>query len=106
MKGDVEAHEYKIPGCIRQMLVEFPDVISQNQGLLPPSREVDHRIDLVPKAALPNLPHYRLSPKETDFAETEILQSQVEQLLKDSLIQPSISPCAVPTLLVPKKNGQ
>lgn len=67
----------------------------------PPHRAVDHRNDLVPGASLPNLPYYRLSP-----AETEILQQQIEELMRNGLIQPSISPCVVPTLLVPKKNGE
>lgn len=42
-----------------------------------------------------------MSPKETAK-----LQRQVEQLLKEGLIQSSVSPRAVPTLLVAKRNGE
>lgn len=92
--------EMCVPKCVEEILSLFPEVMGKKEPALPPHRSVDHRIDLIPGASLPNLAHYRLSP-----AETAVLQGQVEQLLNEGLIRPSISPCAVPALLVPKKNG-
>jgi len=89
-----------IPAVIKELLKMFPSVIGENGKKLPDHRSIDHRIDLISGAALPNLPHYKLSP-----AETEILQKQVEKLLQDGLIRKSINPCAVLALLVPKKMG-
>ena len=65
-----------------------------------PLRGIEHQIDLVPDASLPNKPAYWTKPEET-----KELQRQVEDLLTKSYIRESMSPYAVPILLVPKKDG-
>ena len=67
---------------------------------LPPLQNIQHAIDLVPRATLPNLPPYRLNP-----IEHLELQRQVKGLLRKGFVRKSLNPCAVPALLAPKKDG-
>ncbi|XP_013628485.1 PREDICTED: uncharacterized protein LOC106334699 [Brassica oleracea var. oleracea] len=80
---------------------EYKDVFPDDSPVgLPPIRGIEHQIDLVPGATLPNRPAYRTNP-----VETKELQKQVNELLEKGHIRESMSPCAVPVLLVPKKDG-
>jgi Reverse transcriptase (RNA-dependent DNA polymerase) len=91
----------KIPEPLVSLLEQFqnlvPDEISAG---LPPMRSVQHCIDLVSGAVLPNKAAYRMNPTENIE-----LQRQVDELLSKSLVRESMSHCVVPALLVPKKDG-
>jgi hypothetical protein len=67
---------------------------------IPPLRGIDHKIDLVAGASLPNRVAYKANSEET----MEI-QQQVQDLLDSGYIHEILSPCSVPVLLVPKKDG-
>ncbi|XP_019092325.1 PREDICTED: uncharacterized protein LOC109129137 [Camelina sativa] len=83
------------------LLQDFEDVFPEdNPKGLPPIRGIEHQIDFVPGASLPNRPAYRTNP-----VETLELQRQVSELMEKGHIRESMSPCAVPVLLVPKKDG-
>ena len=49
-------------------------------------------------ASLPNRPAYRSNPQET-----KEIQRQVEELIGKGWVRDSMSPCAVPIILVQKK---
>ncbi|OMO98103.1 reverse transcriptase [Corchorus capsularis] len=75
----------------------FPEEIPSG---LPPIRRIEHQIDFIPGAQIPNRLAYRTNPKET-----KELEKQVGELLEKGYVRESLSPCAVPVLLVPKKDG-
>lgn len=68
---------------------------------VPPSRGVEHEIELEPGAKPPYLRIYHMSPLE--LAE---VKRQLTDLIDMGLIQPSKSPYGAPILFVPKKNGK
>ena len=67
---------------------------------LPPIRGIEHQIDFVLGATILNRPAY-----SNNTEETKKLQRQVEELLTKGQVRKSMSPCVVPVLLVPKKDG-
>ena len=65
----VKGMEQDIPTPLEKvhcLLAEFEDVLAEPTHL-PPMRDIQHRIDFVPGASLPNLPRYRMSPQEHDI---------------------------------------
>ena len=51
---------------------EFPDVLPDDLSGLPPEREIDFPIDLVPGTGPISLPPYRMSPAELKELKTQL----------------------------------
>ncbi|RVW23986.1 hypothetical protein CK203_092061 [Vitis vinifera] len=67
---------------------EYEDVFPNDvPSGLPPIRGIEHQIDFVPGATIPNRPAYRSNPEET-----KELQRQVEELLTKGHVRESMSP--------------
>ena len=81
------------------LINEYKDVFSPINSL-PPMRENGHTIPTESGTTPPFRPMFRLSPKEL-----EEVESQVKELLKHGLIEPSSSPYGAPVLFVGKKDG-
>jgi hypothetical protein len=89
-----------LPSLVVSLLQEFEDVFPEDiPSGLPPIRGIEHQIDFIPGTVIPNRPAYRSNPEET-----KELQRQVEDLLSKGYVRESMSPCAVPVPLVPKKD--
>ena len=90
-----------LPKEIQELLENFVDmVVDESSHSLPPIRSISHHIDLIPGASFPNKATYRLTPQEN-----EEVKKKVQELLDKILVKESLSPCAVPTILIPKNNG-
>ena len=90
-----------LPSVVISLLQEYKDVFPNNVlSGLPPIRGIEHQIDFVLGATIPNRLAYRSNPEET-----KELQRQVEELLTKGHVRESMSLCAVSVLLVPKKDG-
>ena len=90
----------KLVICDLAVVCDFPDVFPEEVNELPPEREVEFSIDLVPGTRPISMAPYRMSAVEL----TE-LKSQLEDLLDKKFIRPSVSPWGAPVLLVKKKEG-
>eukprot|EP00253_Pinus_taeda_P008664 PITA_08664 len=79
---------------------EFADVFPKEIPGLPPKRNIDFTIELIPGAAPVSRAPYRMSLPEL----TE-LKMQLQELLDKNYIRPSVSPWGAPVLFVKKKDG-
>jgi hypothetical protein len=90
-----------LPHAITNLLQEFKDVFpAEIPPGLPPLRGIEHQIDLILGATLPN----RASSR-TNLEVTKEIQRQVQELLDHGYVQESLSSSAIPVIFVPKKNG-
>eukprot|EP00253_Pinus_taeda_P011579 PITA_11579 len=82
------------------VIKEFADVFPEEIPGLPPKRDIDFTIELIPGAAPVLRTPYRMSVPEL----TE-LKMQLQELLDKNYIRPSVSPWGALVLFVRKKDG-
>ncbi|GJW80468.1 putative reverse transcriptase domain-containing protein [Tanacetum coccineum] len=79
---------------------DFPEVFPEDLPRLPPTRQVEFQIDLVPGNAPVARAPYRLAPSEL-----KELSTQLQELSNKGFIRPSSLPWGAPVLFVKKKDG-
>ena len=82
------------------MLNEFTDVFPEEIPGLPPRRELDFTIELVP-GVVPS----SKAPYHMNILELNELKSQLKELIDKKYIRPSVSPWGAPVIFV-KKEGR
>ncbi|GKC43385.1 putative reverse transcriptase domain-containing protein [Tanacetum coccineum] len=115
-------HEYMLKGCLVflanittketkdklekkrledvPIVQDFPDVFPEDLSGLPPTRQVEFQIDLIPGVTLVARAPYRLAPSKM-----KELSEQLKELFDKGFIRPSSSPWGAPVLFVKKKDG-
>ncbi|WVZ80919.1 hypothetical protein U9M48_028353, partial [Paspalum notatum var. saurae] len=106
----VEVSATEPSGCLHQMeakptegirvVCEYPDVFLEELPGMPPDREVEFLIELLPGTVPIAKRQYRVAPKEQ-----ELIKENIDELLGKGFIRPSSSPWAFPVLFVDKKDG-
>jgi hypothetical protein len=89
----------ELPEEVQELLENFIDiVVNELPNSLPPIKSISHHIDLILGESLPNKAAYRLTPQEN-----EGVKNQVQEFLDKGLVREILSPCAVPTVLIPEE---
>ena len=83
-----------------RVVSEFPDVFPDDLPGMPPERDIEFSIDLLPGTAPIAKRPYRMAP-----IEHEEVKKTIDELLAKGYIRRSFSPWAFPLLLVDKKDG-
>ncbi|GJR39360.1 putative nucleotidyltransferase, ribonuclease H [Tanacetum coccineum] len=82
------------------VVCEFADVFPDELPGLPPAREIEFGIELIPGAEPISKALYRMAP-----VELKELKEQLQEMLENGFIRPSASPWGAPVLFVKKKDG-
>nr|GFD46773.1 putative reverse transcriptase domain, aspartic peptidase domain protein [Tanacetum cinerariifolium] len=89
-----------VPSIHDQLIVsEFLDVFPDEFSGIPPVREVEFNIELIPGAEPISKAPYRMA-----LIELKELKDQLQELLERGFIPPSVSPWGAPVLFVKKKD--
>jgi hypothetical protein len=101
-KATVEELIEQLSPVAKSTITEYQDVFPEElPRKLPQKRNADLKIHLIPGATPPTRSPYRMSTVEL----TE-LKKQLDKLLQNGFIKPSLSPYGAPVLFVRKKTGE
>ena len=82
-----------------RIVCDYPDVFPDELPGMPPDRDIEFLIELLPGTAPIAMRQYRMAP-----IEHEEVKKNIDELLAKGYIRPSSSPWAFPVLLVEKKD--
>ena len=91
-KGQVNLEDISV-------IKEFPNMLPEELPGLPPEREVDLCVELLPGMTPISRAPYRMAP--TKLKE---LKTQLQELLDKGFVRPSVSPWGAPVLFIKKKD--
>ncbi|KAA3480691.1 RVP_2 domain-containing protein [Gossypium australe] len=95
---DTKVSESKIESML--VVCEYPDVFPEKLPGLPPVKEVEFAIELVPGTSLISIAPYRIAL--TEFKE---LKTRLQELIDKGFARPSFLPWGASVLFVKKKDG-
>jgi hypothetical protein len=95
-----ETPKDKVPNLEDHAILEDFEDVFKEVPRLPPKRDIDFSINLMPRAAPTSKTPYKMSTPEL-----KELQMQLEELLKKGYICPSVSPWGSLVLFMKKKYG-
>jgi hypothetical protein len=82
------------------VVCEYPDVFHEELPGMPPDRDIEFIIELIPKTAPVAQRPYRMNPQELiEF------KKQLDDMLRKGLIRPSATPWGSPIIFVDKRDG-
>jgi hypothetical protein len=97
---DVQTSKPSIPLDLQGIIDKNSKVFEDIPKGLPPTRNHDHDIHLIPGSVPPNIRPYRYP-----YAQKSEIEHMVEEMLKDGIIIPSQSSYSAPVVMVFKKYG-
>jgi hypothetical protein len=97
---DVQTSKPSISLYLQGIIDKHSKVFEDIPKGLPPTRNHDHDIHLIPGSVPPNIRPYRYP-----YAQESEIEHMVEEMLEDGIIRPSQSSYSAPVVMVFKKDG-
>ena len=85
---------------LKEMLFKNHSVFSTTRSELGTCTNIEHEINIKPGTKPIASRPYHVNPKQMS-----VFREEIENLLKDGIIEPSSTPWRSPVMLVPKKSG-